>query len=64
MDWLDVEMFRDQKVVSEIVQKAHQKKVLVVMSNHDSKHQAKMKLKTLVKTRSNGRRCSQNCCNA
>ncbi|ONN55667.1 3-dehydroquinate dehydratase [Acinetobacter genomosp. 33YU] len=35
MDWLDVEMFRDQKVVSEIVQKAHQKEVLVVMSNHD-----------------------------
>lgn len=35
MDWLDVEMFRDQKVVSEIVQKAHQKKVLVVMSNHN-----------------------------
>ena len=35
MDWLDVEMFRDQKVVSEIVQKAHQMKVLVVMSNHD-----------------------------
>ncbi|PRN09474.1 type I 3-dehydroquinate dehydratase [Acinetobacter baumannii] len=35
MDWLDAEMFRDQKVVSEIVQKAHQKKVLVVMSNHD-----------------------------
>ncbi|EMI9484246.1 type I 3-dehydroquinate dehydratase [Acinetobacter baumannii] len=35
MDWLDVEMFRDQKVVSEIVQQAHQKKVLVVMSNHD-----------------------------
>jgi len=35
MDWLDVEMFRDQKVVSDIVQKAHQKKVLVVMSNHD-----------------------------
>ncbi|MDN8280038.1 type I 3-dehydroquinate dehydratase [Acinetobacter baumannii] len=35
IDWLDVEMFRDQKVVSEIVQKAHQKKVLVVMSNHD-----------------------------
>lgn len=35
MDWLDVEMFCDQKVVSEIVQKAHQKKVLVVMSNHD-----------------------------
>lgn len=35
MDWLDVEMFRDQKVVLEIVQKAHQKKVLVVMSNHD-----------------------------
>ncbi|CAM0766083.1 3-dehydroquinate dehydratase [Acinetobacter baumannii] len=35
MDWLDVEMFRDQKVVSEIVQKAHQKKVLVVISNHD-----------------------------
>lgn len=34
MDWLDVEMFRDQKVVSEIVQKAHQKKVLIVMSNH------------------------------
>ncbi len=46
MDWLDVEMFRDQKLVSEIVQKAHQKKVLVVMSNHDfQKHQAKMKLK-------------------
>lgn len=35
MDWLDVEMFRDQKVVSEIVHKAHQNKVLVVMSNHD-----------------------------
>ncbi|MFV5345027.1 type I 3-dehydroquinate dehydratase [Acinetobacter oleivorans] len=35
MDWLDVEMFRDQEVVSEIVQKAHQKKVLIVMSNHD-----------------------------
>ncbi|MFV5535740.1 type I 3-dehydroquinate dehydratase [Acinetobacter pittii] len=35
MDWLDVEMFRDQKIVSDIVQKAHQKKVLVVMSNHD-----------------------------
>ncbi len=35
MDCLDVEMFRDQKVVSEIVQKAHQKKVLIVMSNHD-----------------------------
>ncbi len=35
MDWLDVEMLRDQKVVSEIVQKAHQKKVLIVMSNHD-----------------------------
>jgi len=35
MDWLDVEMFRDQKVVSDIVQKAHQKNVLVVMSNHD-----------------------------
>lgn len=35
MDCLDVEMFRDQNVVSEIVQKAHQKKVLVVMSNHD-----------------------------
>ncbi|MDV7480394.1 type I 3-dehydroquinate dehydratase [Acinetobacter baumannii] len=35
MDWLDVEMFRDQKVVSEIAQKAHQKKVLIVMSNHD-----------------------------
>lgn len=35
MDWLDVEMFRDQKIVSEIVQKAHQKKVLIVMSNHD-----------------------------
>ncbi|MCH2070453.1 type I 3-dehydroquinate dehydratase [Acinetobacter pittii] len=35
MDWLDVEMFRDQKVVLDIVQKAHQKKVLVVMSNHD-----------------------------
>ena len=35
MDWLDVEMFRDQKVVSETVQKAHQKKVLIVMSNHD-----------------------------
>ena len=29
MDWLDVEMFRDQKVVSEIVQKAHQRKCLL-----------------------------------
>lgn len=47
MDWLDVEMFRDQKVVSEIVQKAHQKKVLIVMSNHDFQHRAKMKLKNV-----------------
>ena len=40
--------------------KAHQKKVLIVMSNHDfQKHQAKMKLKTLVKTRPDGCRYSK-----
>ena len=29
MDWLDVEMFRDQKVVSEIVQKHIKRKCLL-----------------------------------
>ena len=32
----------------------HQKKVLIVMSNHDFQNTAKMKLKTLVKTRPDG----------
>ncbi|MFW2055284.1 type I 3-dehydroquinate dehydratase [Acinetobacter haemolyticus] len=37
MDMLDIEMFRDQQVVKNIVQLAHDKKVLIVMSNHDFK---------------------------
>ncbi len=37
MDMLDIEMFRDQQVVKNTVQLAHDKKVLVVMSNHDFK---------------------------
>ncbi|GGA10856.1 type I 3-dehydroquinate dehydratase [Acinetobacter modestus] len=35
MDMLDVEMFRDQQVVKNTVKLAHNKKVLIVMSNHD-----------------------------
>lgn len=35
MDMLDIEMFRDQQVVKNTVQLAHDKKVLIVMSNHD-----------------------------
>lgn len=35
MDMLDVEMFRDQQVVKNTVKLAHEKKVLIVMSNHD-----------------------------
>lgn len=35
MDLLDVEMFRDQQVVKNTVKLAHDKKVLIVMSNHD-----------------------------
>lgn len=35
MDMLDVEMFRDQQIVNDIVKMAHAKKVLIVMSNHD-----------------------------
>lgn len=35
MDMLDVEMFRDQQVVKNTVKLAHDKKVLIVMSNHD-----------------------------
>lgn len=35
MQLLDIEMFRDQAVVTKLTQLAHQKKVLVVMSNHD-----------------------------
>ncbi|MDO3663107.1 type I 3-dehydroquinate dehydratase [Acinetobacter sp. ANC 7710] len=35
MDMLDVEMFRDQHIVKNIVKLAHAKKVLIVMSNHD-----------------------------
>ncbi len=37
MDMLDIEMFRDQQVAKNTVQLAHDKKVLVVMSNHDFK---------------------------
>ncbi len=37
MDMLDIEMFRDQQVVKNTVQLAHDKKVLIVMSNHDFK---------------------------
>ncbi|RZF49909.1 type I 3-dehydroquinate dehydratase [Acinetobacter halotolerans] len=37
MDMLDVEMFRDQQIVKNTVQLAHDKKVLIVMSNHDFK---------------------------
>ncbi|MFW2159869.1 type I 3-dehydroquinate dehydratase [Acinetobacter beijerinckii] len=35
MDMLDVEMFRDQQMVKNTVKLAHDKKVLIVMSNHD-----------------------------
>lgn len=35
MDMLDVEMFRNQQVVKNTVKLAHDKKVLIVMSNHD-----------------------------
>lgn len=35
MQLLDIEMFRDQAVVAKLTKLAHQKKVLVVMSNHD-----------------------------
>ncbi len=35
MDMLDVEMLRDQQVVKNTVKLAHDKKVLIVMSNHD-----------------------------
>ncbi|WP_436870602.1 type I 3-dehydroquinate dehydratase [Acinetobacter courvalinii] len=35
MDMLDVEMFRDQRIVNDTVKMAHAKKVLIVMSNHD-----------------------------
>ena len=35
MDMLDVEMFRDQQVVKNTLKLAHDKKVLIVMSNHD-----------------------------
>ena len=35
MDMLDVEMFRDQQVVKNTVKLAHDKKVLIVMSNHN-----------------------------
>lgn len=35
MDMLDVEIFRDQQVVKNTVKLAHDKKVLIVMSNHD-----------------------------
>jgi 3-dehydroquinate dehydratase-1 len=45
MDMLDVEMFRDQQVVKNTVKLAHDKKVLIVMSNHDfQRRQVKMKL--------------------
>ena len=37
MDMLDVEMFRDQQVVKNTVKLAHDKKVLIVMSNNDFK---------------------------
>ncbi|WP_018678971.1 type I 3-dehydroquinate dehydratase [Acinetobacter tjernbergiae] len=37
MGMLDVEMFRDQQVVKNTVKLAHDKKVLIVMSNHDFK---------------------------
>lgn len=35
MQLLDIEMFRDQAAVAKLTKLAHQKKVLVVMSNHD-----------------------------
>lgn len=37
MDMLDVEMFRDQQMVKNTVKLADEKKVLIVMSNHDFK---------------------------
>lgn len=35
MQLLDIEMFRDQARVKKLTQRAHQKNVLVIMSNHD-----------------------------
>ncbi|WP_416224365.1 type I 3-dehydroquinate dehydratase [Acinetobacter sp. ANC 4654] len=35
MQLLDIEMFRDQSRVEKLTQRAHQKNVLVIMSNHD-----------------------------
>ncbi len=35
MQLIDIEMFRDQKLVAELTRLAHQNKVLVIMSNHD-----------------------------
>lgn len=35
MQFLDIEMFRDQARVEKLTQRAHQKNVLVIMSNHD-----------------------------
>ena len=35
MQLLDIEMFRDQARVEKLTQRAHQKNVLVIMSNHD-----------------------------
>ncbi|WP_442768525.1 type I 3-dehydroquinate dehydratase [Acinetobacter bohemicus] len=35
MQLLDIEMFRDQTRVEKLTQRAHQKNVLVIMSNHD-----------------------------
>lgn len=35
MQFLDIEMFRDQARVEQLTQRAHQKNVLVIMSNHD-----------------------------
>lgn len=35
MQLLDIEMFRDQAQVEKLTQRAHQKNVLVIMSNHD-----------------------------
>lgn len=35
MQLLDIEMFRDQARVEKLTQRAHQKNILVIMSNHD-----------------------------
>jgi 3-dehydroquinate dehydratase-1 len=48
MQLLDIEMFRDAGSVAKLIKLAHDKKVLVIMSNHDfAKHLSNKTLKTV-----------------